>query len=160
VKRSIVPVTVLLLVSTFFCVSGARSAIAYVDQGDVEVGLILGEPTGFSGKFWTTASTAIDLGLAWSFGGGGHFHVHADYLFHNFDFFEVDSGNLPIYFGIGGRLRVQDDDSRIGLRVSIGLEYILESHPFSFFFEVAPVVDFAPETEADINGGIGVRYIF
>ncbi len=159
-KRSIVPVAVLLLVSSFICVSGARGAIAYVDQGDVEVGLILGEPTGFSAKFWTTASTAFDIGLAWSFGDGGHFHLHADYLFHNFDFFEVDSGNLPIYFGIGGRARIQDEDSRIGLRVSIGIEYILESHPFSFFFEVAPVVDFAPETEADINGGIGVRYIF
>ena len=159
-KRSIVPVVVLLLVSIFFCVSGARSAIAYVDQGDVEIGLILGEPTGFSAKFWTTASTAFDLGLAWSFGDGGHFHIHADYLFHNFDFFELDSGNLPIYFGIGGRARIQDEDSRFGLRVSIGLEYILESQPFSFFFEVAPVVDFAPETEADIHGGIGVRYIF
>ncbi len=159
-KRSIVPVAVLLLVSSFLYVSGARGAIAYVDKGDIEVGLILGEPTGFSGKVWTTASTAFDIGLAWSFGDGGHFHVHADYLFHNFGFLDVDSGNLPVYFGIGGRVVIKDDDSRIGLRVSIGLEYILENHPFSFFFEVAPVVDFAPETEADVNGGIGVRFIF
>jgi hypothetical protein len=160
VKRNILSVAVLLLVSTFLCPHGASGAIAYVDQGDVELGLILGEPTGFSAKFWTTANTAFDLGLAWSFGDGGHFHVHADYLFHNFNFFEVDSGNLPIYFGIGGRARIQDEDSRIGLRVSIGIEYILENNPFSFFFEIAPVVDFAPETEADVNGGIGVRYIF
>jgi hypothetical protein len=157
---SIVTLAVFLLVSSFLFPSGASGAIAYVDQGDVEVGLVLGEPTGFSAKFWTTANTAFDIGLAWSFGDGGHFHIHADYLFHNFDFFEVDSGNLPLYFGIGGRARIQDEDSRIGLRVAVGIEYILESHPFSFFFEIAPVVDFAPETDADINGGIGVRYIF
>lgn len=134
--------------------------IALVDAGDMEVGILLGEPTGLSAKLWTTGNTAFDLGVAWSFGDGGNFHIHADYLFHNFDFFDVDTGSLPIYVGIGGRVRLEDDDSRVGLRVALGLEYIMESNPFCFFFEVAPIVDFLPETEADVNGGIGVRYIF
>lgn len=138
----------------------ANGQIALVDAGDIEVGILLGEPTGLSAKLWTTWNTAFDLGVAWSFGDGGNFHLHADYLFHNFDFFDVDSGSLPIYVGIGGRVRLEDDDSRVGLRVALGLEYILENNPFSFFFEVAPIVDFLPETEADVNGGIGVRYIF
>ncbi len=138
----------------------AKGQIAPIDAGDMELGILLGEPTGLSWKYWTTGNAAIDLGVAWSFGDGGNFHLHGDYLFHNFDFFEVDSGSLPIYVGIGGRVRLEDDDSRVGLRVAIGLEYILESNPFSFFFEVAPIVDFLPETEADVNGGIGVRYIF
>ena len=148
----------------FVCIvslsSQADGQIALVDAGDMEVGILLGEPTGLSGKLWTTGNTAFDLGVAWSFGDGGHFHLHGDYLFHNFDFFDVDSGSLPIYVGIGGRVRLEDDDSRVGLRVAIGLEYILESNPFGFFFEVAPIIDFLPETEADVNGGIGIRYIF
>lgn len=138
----------------------ASGQIALVDAGDIEVGILLGEPTGLSAKLWTTGNTAFDLGVAWSFGDGGNFHLHADYLFHNFDFFDVDTGSLPIYVGIGGRVRLEDDDSRVGLRVALGLEYIMENNPFSFFFEVAPIVDFLPETEADVNGGIGVRYIF
>jgi hypothetical protein len=142
------------------CAGEARSQIAPIDAGDMEVGLILGEPTGLSGKLWATGNTAFDLGVAWSFGDGGHFHIHGDYLFHNFDFFDVNTGSLPIYFGIGGRIRLQDEDSRVGLRIAIGLEYIMESAPVGFFFEVVPIVDFAPETEADVNGGIGVRYIF
>jgi hypothetical protein len=137
-----------------------RSQIAPIDAGDFEVGLILGEPTGLSAKLWATGNTAFDLGVAWSFGDGGHFHIHGDYLFHNFSFFDVNSGSLPVYVGIGGRVRLQEDDSRVGLRIPIGLEYILESAPVGFFFEVVPIVDFAPETEADVNGGIGVRYIF
>jgi len=149
-----------LIVALSSLSSQARSQIALVDAGDMEVGILLGEPTGLSGKYWVTGNTAVDLGVAWSFGEGGNFHLHGDYLFHNFDFFDVDSGSLPIYVGIGGRVRLEDDDSRVGLRVAIGLEYILESNPFSFFFEVAPIVDFLPETEADVNGGIGVRYIF
>ena len=161
----------MLVVSILSLSSKVLGQIALVDAGDVEVGILLGEPTGLSGKLWTTGNTAVDLGIAWSFGDGGNFHLHGDYLFHNFDFFDVDSGALPIYVGIGGRLRFEDDkddplgdedddDYRVGLRVAIGIEYILESNPFSFFFEVAPIVDFLPDTEADVNGGIGVRYIF
>jgi hypothetical protein len=153
-------VAFVLVVSLSSLSSQARGQIALVDAGDMEVGILLGEPTGLSGKYWVTGNTAVDLGLAWSFGDGGHFHLHGDYMFHNFDFFDVDSGSLPIYVGIGGRVRLEDDDSRVGLRVAIGLEYILESNPFSFFFEIAPIVDFLPDTEADVNGGIGVRYIF
>jgi hypothetical protein len=160
VKQRLVPVIVVFAVMCALCASEVKSQIAPIDAGDVEIGLILGEPTGLSAKLWMTGNTAFDLGVAWSFGEGGNFHLHGDYLFHNFDFFDVDTGSLPVYFGIGGRVRLQDEDSRVGLRIVIGLEYILESAPVSFFFEVAPIVDFAPETEADVNGGIGVRYIF
>jgi hypothetical protein len=149
-----------LVVSVVSFSSEVEGQIAPVDAGDVEVGILLGEPTGLSAKLWTTGNTAFDLGIAWSFGDGGHFHLHGDYLIHNFDFFDVDTGSLPIYVGIGGRVRIEDEDSRVGLRVALGLEYILENSPFGFFFEVAPIVDFLPETEADVNGGIGVRYIF
>ncbi len=153
-------VAFVLVVSIVSLSSRARGQIALVDAGDMEVGILLGEPTGLSAKLWATGNTAFDLGIAWSFGDGGHFHLHGDYLIHNFDFFDVDTGSLPIYVGIGGRVRIEDDDSRVGLRVALGLEYILENSPFGFFFEVAPIVDFLPETEADVNGGIGVRYIF
>lgn len=131
-----------------------------VDQGTWELGVLLGEPTGFSAKYWTTVNTALDFGAAWSFEEDGNFHLHCDYLVHNYDIFKVDEGSLPLYFGIGGRVRFQGDDSRVGLRIVLGLEYLVEAYPMSVFFEVAPIVDFAPETEASINGGLGIRYVF
>ena len=138
----------------------AYAQVQEVDAGDWEAGIILGEPTGFSAKFWTAWNMAIDFGIAWSFNNDGHVHIHGDYLFHNFNIFEIGKGDLPVYFGIGGRVRLEDDDSRVGLRFSVGMEYIPEDTPVSFFFELAPIVDFAPETEGSFNGGLGVRYIF
>jgi len=129
-------------------------------SGTWELGVILGEPTGFSAKYWTTANTALDFGAAWSFEGDGQFHFHCDYLFHNYDLIKVERGSLPVYLGIGGRVRFDEGDSRLGLRIPIGAEYLFDEYPMSLFFEIAPIVDFAPETEASVNGGFGIRYVF
>jgi hypothetical protein len=158
--RYTILLSLVVLVAVFAASPAAGDEIPGIDAGDWEAGIILGEPTGFSMKFWTTWNTGLDIGLAWSFGDNGHVHLHADYLFHNFNVFEIDEGDLPVYFGIGGRVRLEDDDSRVGLRIPIGMEYILADTPLSFFFELVPIVDFAPETEGSFNGGLGVRYIF
>jgi len=131
-----------------------------VGPGDVEVGIVLGEPTGFSGKVWTTLNSAFDLGVAWSFGKGGHIHLHGDYLIHSFDFFNVETGDMPLYFGIGGRVRLEEKDSRVGLRIVVGTEYIFREAPVSIFLEIAPIMDIIPETASNLNAGFGIRYIF
>ena len=138
----------------------AAEAASKVGQGTWELGVLLGEPTGFSAKYWTTMNTALDFGAAWSFEGKGQFHFHADYLFHNYDLIKVSRGSLPLYFGVGGRVRFDSVDSRLGLRLVIGGEYLFDEYPMSLFFEIAPIVDFAPDTEADLNGGFGIRYVF
>jgi hypothetical protein len=144
------------------CAAGPLAAAdrGRADTGTWEAGVLLGEPTGFSAKYWTTYNTALDFGAAWSFEGSGQFHFHADYLFHNFDAIKVESGSLPIYFGIGGRIRFDESDSRAGLRIVVGAEYLFAEYPMSLFFEIAPIVDFAPTTEASVNGGLGIRYVF
>jgi hypothetical protein len=138
------------------------------DTGTWELGVILGEPTGLSAKYWMTTNTALDFGAAWSFEKDSNFHLHADYLYHNFDIFKVDEGSLPLYFGIGGRLRFEEGDhpldehhgTHVGLRLVLGLEYLVAEYPMSIFFEVAPIVDLAPATEGSVNGGLGIRYVF
>ncbi|MBN1884299.1 MAG: hypothetical protein JW876_02085 [Candidatus Krumholzibacteriota bacterium] len=149
----------LALAACLLAIAAAPAAAERIDAGDHEIGVILGEPSGLSYKYWTAWNAAVDFGLAWSFGNDGNVHIHADYLLHNFDFFEDDLENFPLYAGIGGRVRL-DDDARIGLRIVVGAEYILEDTPLAFFFEIAPILDFAPETEADVNGGLGLRYVF
>ncbi len=38
-------------------------------QKDFGLGIILGEPTGVSGKLWTSSENAFDFAAAWSFSG-------------------------------------------------------------------------------------------
>ncbi len=149
-----------LAAAFFVCAAPAFAQSHLIAGGDNEFGVILGEPSGLSFKSWTSWNKAIDLGLAWSFQDKGYFHIHADYLFHDFDAIEVDNGSFPYYFGIGARAGFADEDTVIGMRLVIGLEYLHEEYPVSFFGELAPVLDVIPETEFDMNGGIGVRMIF
>lgn len=123
------------------------------------VGIILGEPTGLSFKKWIRPYRAYDIGAAWSFEGDDALHLHADYLFHYDDFENVDEGKILLYYGLGARLKLQDN-SRFGIRIPLGLAYMLESAPLDFFFEIVPVMDLAPDTELFFNGGFGLRLYF
>ena len=126
-------------------------------------GIIIGEPTGISAKHFLTRDTALDVGVAWSLVKDSHFHLHADYLFHNFSIlareFDVSEGELPLYYGIGGRVRF-DDDARGGLRLVAGVSYHFEDAPLDVFLEIAPIMDLVPKTELDINVGFGIRFWF
>jgi hypothetical protein len=128
-------------------------------QGNFGLGIIVGEPTGVSAKLWITERTAVDMAAAWSFSDEEAFHLHADYLFHNFDLITVEQGRLPVHFGIGGRLKFEDE-SRLGVRIPIGLTYIFDGAPVDIFFEVVPILDLAPDTDFSANGAIGARFFF
>lgn len=134
---------------------GAISTLdAQSRYSNTEIGVILGEPTGISFKTWQSDRTAIDAALAWSFGDNGSVHLHADYLRHNW--LDVDRGSLAFYYGLGGRVKFADD-SRVGARIPVGLQYLFPDTRLSMFFEVAPTLDLIPETSFGVNGGIGVR---
>ena len=121
------------------------------------IGVILGEPTGLSAKYWLSRSTAADFGVAWSF--HDYMHLHADILMHKFDLINVSKGELPVFLGLGCRLLLADDPA-IGIRVPLGLDYHFSSAPFDLFLEVVPIMELAPETKFDLNAAIGLRYFF
>lgn len=135
------------------------SCIAFSQDKGFGTGIILGEPTGISLKYWTHDDGAFDGAIAWSFTDGGALHLHADYIIHNFTLIQVSSGRLPFYFGIGARLKL-DDRSRFGARVPVGLAYLLRGTPVDFFIEIVPILDLAPKTDFKINAAIGGRYFF
>lgn len=122
------------------------------------LGIIVGEPTGFSAKLWTTEHTALDAALAWSFAGNGFLRLHSDLLWHK-HYFEVAKGELPFYFGLGAKL-VFASDLELGIRIPVGLSYQFESGPFELFFELVPVFNLLPKTQLDLDGGLGLRYYF
>jgi len=131
------------------------------------LGIVVGEPTGICLKNWQGRSTAIDGALAWSFVGNDFIQVHGDYLSHNFALLEVEQGQLPFYYGIGGRIRFtdkergrDDDKTRLGVRLPLGLAYLFEKVTLDIFVEVVPILDLVPETEFGLNAAIGLRYFF
>ncbi|HLF13611.1 MAG TPA: hypothetical protein VI932_01810 [Bacteroidota bacterium] len=136
---------------------GAQTAAA--QQNGFGLGVILGEPTGFAFKGWMDSKSAIDAGLAWSFLNETTFHVHVDYILHTDAL--TKRSDMPAYYGIGGRIKTGGHgDDRIGVRIVGGIAYYLPESPIDIFFELAPIIDFAPSTGFQMNGGIGARYFF
>ena len=139
------------------------SANTYAKQ-DLGLGVIVGEPTGLSLKYWLDEERAIDAAAAWSFSGHDSFQLHADYLFHRFDIFETGevTGKMPLYYGLGARVKDKDrdDDTVFGLRIPLGITYLFADAPFDLFAELVPIVDLAPDVDVDINAAIGFRFYF
>jgi hypothetical protein len=135
-------------------------------QGNgVGLGVIIGEPTGLSMKFWQSRTTAVDLAAAWSFADDDAFHLHGDVLFHKFGLIKVDKGRLPLYFGIGGRVKFldegNDDDVSVGIRIPVGLAYLFGGGtPLDIFVEVVPILDLTPDSDVTLNASFGLRYWF
>ena len=124
------------------------------------IGVVAGEPTGLSFKQWLSGGNAVDGALAWSFDEPSAFNMHMDYLYHM-----VAAGDLRIpgwkfYLGIGGSLKLEEDDTHLGLRVPLGVNYLFKTSPFDFFVEIAPILDLVPGTEIRMNFGVGIRYFF
>lgn len=128
------------------------------NSGQLAGGLMIGEPTGLSFKYWNNNKQAIDVGVAWSFEGNDVISLHSDYLWHKW--LDVESGRLALYYGIGARALLNGSDSVIGARIPVGLNYLLQDAPFGFFLEIAPIVDIIPSTDGNASGGIGARFYF
>jgi hypothetical protein len=130
------------------------------NEGDKGLGIIIGDPTGVSFKAWVNSKHAFDLALAWTVERDDALHIHGSYLFHNNNFFNPNRGRMPLYYGIGGRIKARNDRTTVGVRIPFGFEYLFEGAPLGLFLEVAPILDLTPDTEFDINSGLGVRFYF
>ena len=151
-RRKAIGVMLLLVI---FLSAGPLQAQA--QDKKLGLGIILGEPTGVIAKYWTGNRTAFDIAGSWSFSGENAFHLHADYLLHSF--IKVETGKLAFYYGIGARLNLQDD-ARFGIKIPLGLSYMLPNAPLDIFFEISPVMDLIPDTELKLLGFVGIRYYF
>ena len=134
---------------------------AFARAGDLGLGVILGEPTGLTLKQWNGTRRAWDAALAWSFDGEDALHLHCDYLLHRFDKILIDDKALPVYFGLGGRVKLrEDDDVQAGLRFPLGLSCFFSRDELEFFLELAPTLDLIPGSDFNVSGGLGLRFYF
>jgi hypothetical protein len=171
-KKTLMAATLVSLLALGACAADSTATITNPasnanggNAGRFGAGIILGEPTGISLKYWLDDTLAFDGAIGASFNDDGDndssFYLHSDLLWHNFQLIPVSKGRLPIYFGVGGLVRFRDDeDNQVGVRVPVGLSYIFEDAPLDVFVEIAPAIDFAPDVRGEVTGGIGVRFWF
>lgn len=142
--------------------AGLSMAVAAPEPGGIGLGLIGGEPTGLSAKVWAGSRVGFDAAVAWSVWRYAALHVHADVLLHTRNKVYEGIGFLPLYAGVGGRVKLSSGSNPllVGLRVPFGAEYVLPFMPLGFFLEVVPVANVIPSIGLDWNGAAGFRYYF
>jgi hypothetical protein len=140
----------------FACMAWLLSLTLQAQDRSLGLGMILGEPTGFSAKIWTSPQMAIDAGIAWSFKETGYPRVHADFLWHR-DVWELERGRLPLYYGVGAKL-LMFSELGFGIRVPVGIAYELDQSPVDVFLELVPGLKLLPGTSLDLDLAVGARY--
>lgn len=138
-------------------------------QGRVGIGFIIGDPTGFSLKYKISNMNSLDGALGFS--PFDRFRIHADYLwisrpFSDQQFSFTYGAGVAIGFGssdyIVSRGRhvyfSRDVPTGFGVRVPVGLSYMIPRSPVELTLELAPMVIFAPDGGVGIDGGLAVRF--
>lgn len=128
-------------------------------NGNFGIGLIIGSPTGISGKYLLSKKNAIDGALAWDLGNKKRLHIHGDYLWHKFDLFKDQGEPIDLFFGVGARL-TSNNDTSLGIRGPVGLRYLFEDPVIEVFVELALVLDIVPDMDVEADVGLGGRYYF
>ncbi|MCM2323271.1 MAG: hypothetical protein NDJ90_08405 [Oligoflexia bacterium] len=172
--------TLLAALCALFTLSLAQPALgkgapaSYVRPGGTAVGVIFGEPTGITGKFWQGSRNAIDAGFAYSF--DSFMMIYGDYLWHFPGAFGASTpfvASLSPYLGVGGEIMfgdryhwdrkwvVQESSSAgIGMRIPLGIEWRPANPPLGVFVEMVPGLGIIPGMFGFFHGGLGVRYYF
>jgi hypothetical protein len=136
----------------------ASSGVQAQGKNRLGVGVIIGDKTGFSMKKWIDDHSAADFAIGWSLTDPQFLFIHSDYLYH-FNLVNLNKGRLPFYLGIGATITFASD-FELGIRIPLGAEYIFEGTPIGIFGELAPRMNFLPETKLKMGGGGGIRFYF
>lgn len=124
--------------------------------GSFGAGVVLGAPTGATGKLWLGDTQAVDMGLGWN----GALTVYGDYLWHGWTLLpQPPRGRMPVYLGLGAQVRAYDD-SEVSLRAVAGIAYWLPQDPIEIFLELVPLLHLTRHTGAGLDAAAGVRYYF
>lgn len=149
--------TLMALISTFFLTQQAHAANA--------LGVVIGDPTGLSGRMGLDGQHSFEGALASSSGTYDGLHIHGTYLWDHARSFATHQGPIDLYYGLGLRLisirhGKYDGDTAIGPRAPLGLIYNFHNPNLELFGELALALDITPKTDVDLDIGIGLRIRF
>lgn len=152
----------LLLLAVLFIVPAASAK-------DFGLGIILFGPTGISTNYFLDSDNSIDGALSWSLNDGDqNIYLHSTYLWHKPRLLRLDKVALDVYFGGGGRLISWDDppgeerdpETHFGVRGVAGIGHTFKNPCIELFGEISMTMDVIPETDADLDLGLGARFYF
>ena len=140
------------------------STQTFASSNSFGIGFILGDPSGFTAKFFISGNDAIDAGIGPS--GRDGFYLYADYLRHFRNLFPVPE--LAVYVGAGAGLHEHDEESKhheedelsLEARPPLGIAYVFRQVPIEVFLELAPALELIPDIDFHLRGGLGARYYF
>ncbi|MBN21722.1 MAG: hypothetical protein CL678_10590 [Bdellovibrionaceae bacterium] len=140
------------------CLSLTSSAFA--KKRSFGLGIIVGEPTGITGKYFFDQTQAVDFGISYSF--DKFVYAYADYLKHFPHAFGKSSKfvyELAPYVGVGLGVGL-DHDVLVAARIPLGIEWMIPRSQIGLFLELVPGLAVIPSTTFRFGGGIGVRFFF
>jgi len=163
-----------ILAAVFFAIFFSANVVSAhgPDNKSFGFGIVLGEPTGLTVKYWTANLNAFNFTL----GGRSYFgspRLGVDYLWH---FYAFDTRIVNIYAGPGvavgfgegdgfwyedkkGRFFVRDDDGPgVGVRGVFGLNLVPNATPLEFFIEFGVLVGIAPDVGSAADFAVGMRF--
>lgn len=147
------------------------SSIGEARQKELGLGIVLGDPTGFTGNYYLGPERSIDFTFAFDLGrAGDSFFLMVDYLIHKPNSIGAGDEKLGWYWGVGAFLwswnREQnifftdDDIFAVGPRVLGGINYDFEDPSIEVYGEVGFGMSIVPAVYTDLTIGIGGRYYF
>lgn len=138
----------------------AMVSVASAEEGEFSIGIGAISPNGLTAKYWTTDRVAIDIFGEWSIN-AKEYHAHTDVLIHDFDKIQWEGSLIAMYYGVGAMAKFRENrDTRLSVRVPIGVAYYLEDAPVELFGEVAPRISVYPSTNFGLDVMVGARYRF
>ncbi len=128
-------------------------------------GVMLGDPTGLTLKYWKTQINAFVFDIGTSYFGNPR--LNADYLWH-FDAFNSSIANLyagpgvALGFGNSGGFWNKnfrsDKNAALGVRGVFGVDILPRQTPLEVFIEAGVLVGLTPDFGSGLDGAIGIRY--
>lgn len=149
------------LLLAIFCLFSVYQIKAQPPAGDWGIGIQFGEPSGLTLKKYNPGAMSFDALLAWDLDDFFFINVHG--LWHkNLN----ASPNFNFFYGPGAfvgfiernRRFDGDDEVRLGISGSFGLNYFVDR--FEIYLQVTPRLAVIESTDADVGGGLGVRFYF
>lgn len=182
------PILSFLVAAGLLSITTSVHAERYNAKSRFGIGLELGAPSGLSGKYFLGGMVAVQggIGVVHSWGYDG-VHVHAEAVWHPVLLTSTPAVDIPLHVGIGGRFlqhdhgdfrdrcwngrdyyRCMGSDSHLGVRIPVGISFLLRKTPMDFFVELALVADLVQlnndydydHDRGGINGAVGGRYYF
>jgi hypothetical protein len=169
-------ITKLIALSLFACTvifALANSASAQGPEGrNFGFGLVLGDPTGGTIKYWTASAQALVASIGGDYFGSTRLDIDYHWHFNAFRSSVVKLYAGPgIAFGFGsGRsflwykkgheyYFIRDDGSTgIGARILLGLNIIPRNTPIELYLEAGPLIGLSPAFGTSMDVAVGIRF--